>query len=41
LLVAAGDLSQEEIAVAMKIPAATFRGRVHEARRRLKEKMKL
>lgn len=41
LMAVAGDLSQEEIAATMKIPAATFRGRVHEARRRLKEKMGL
>jgi RNA polymerase sigma-70 factor, ECF subfamily len=39
LLAAAGDLTQEEIAAALKIPAATFRGRVLDARRRLKEKL--
>jgi RNA polymerase sigma-70 factor (ECF subfamily) len=39
LMAAAGDLSQEEIAAAMQIPAATFRGRVHEARQRLREKI--
>ena len=36
---AAGDLTQEEIAAAMNIPAATFRGRVRDARLRLKEKL--
>jgi RNA polymerase sigma-70 factor (ECF subfamily) len=40
LLTAAGDLTQEELAAAMKIPAATFRGRVRDARLRLKEKLK-
>ena len=39
LLTAAGDLTQEELAAAMHVPAATFRGRVHDARRRLKEKL--
>ena len=39
LLTAAGDLTQEEIAAALHIPAATFRWRVMEARRRLKEKL--
>jgi RNA polymerase sigma-70 factor (ECF subfamily) len=38
LLTAAGDLTQDEIAVALKIPAATFRWRLMEARRRLREK---
>ena len=40
LLTAAGDLTQEELAAAMKIPAATFRGRVRDARLRLKEKLR-
>jgi len=39
LLAAAGDLTQEEIAAALQIPAATFRWRVMEARRRLKERL--
>jgi RNA polymerase sigma-70 factor, ECF subfamily len=39
LLTAAGDLTQEEIAAALNIPAATFRGRVLDARRRLKQKL--
>ena len=39
LLTAAGDLSQEEIAAALRIPAATFRGRVRDARLRLKQKL--
>jgi RNA polymerase sigma factor (sigma-70 family) len=36
LLVAAGDLTQDEIAAALNIPGATFRGRVRDARLRLK-----
>jgi RNA polymerase sigma-70 factor (ECF subfamily) len=40
LLTAAGDLTQEELAAAMNIPAATFRGRVRDARLRLKESLK-
>jgi RNA polymerase sigma-70 factor, ECF subfamily len=40
LLTAAGDLTQEELAAAMNIPAATFRGRVRDARLRLKERLK-
>ncbi len=40
LLTAAGDLTQEELAAAMNIPAATFRGRVRDARLRLKEKLR-
>lgn len=36
LLTAAGDLTQDELAAALKIPAATFRGRVRDARLRLK-----
>jgi RNA polymerase sigma factor (sigma-70 family) len=40
LLAAAGDLTQEELAAAMNVPAATFRGRVRDARLRLKEKLK-
>ena len=37
LLAAAGDLTQEEIAMALNIPAATFRGRVRDARLKLKD----
>jgi RNA polymerase sigma-70 factor (ECF subfamily) len=40
LLTATGDLTQEELAAVMNIPAATFRGRVRDARLRLKEKLK-
>jgi RNA polymerase sigma-70 factor (ECF subfamily) len=36
LLVAAGDLTQDEIAAALRIPGATFRGRVRDARLKLK-----
>ena len=39
LLTAAGDLTQEEIAAALNIPAATFRGRVRDARLRLKGRL--
>jgi RNA polymerase sigma-70 factor (ECF subfamily) len=39
LLAAAGDLTQDEIAEALKIPAATFRGRVRDARLRLKSRL--
>lgn len=39
LLTAAGDLTQDEIARALKIPAATFRGRVRDARLRLKSRL--
>jgi RNA polymerase sigma factor (sigma-70 family) len=39
LLTAAGDLTQDEIAAALGIPAATFRGRVRDARLRLKAKL--
>ena len=39
LLTAAGDLTQEEIAAALKIPAATFRWRVMEARKRLRARI--
>ena len=39
LLAAAGDLTQDELAAAMNIPAATFRGRVRDARLRLKKKL--
>jgi len=39
LLAAAGDLTQDEIAAALNIPAATFRGRVRDARLRLKERL--
>ena len=39
LLVAAGDLTQDEIATALSIPGATFRGRVRDARLRLKARL--
>jgi RNA polymerase sigma-70 factor (ECF subfamily) len=39
LLVAAGDLTQDEIAAALQIPAATFRGRVRDARLKLKAQL--
>ncbi len=39
LLAAAGDLTQDEIAAALNIPAATFRGRVRDARLRLKARL--
>ena len=39
LLASAGDLTQDEIAAALKIPASTFRGRVRDARLRLKAKL--
>jgi RNA polymerase sigma-70 factor (ECF subfamily) len=39
LLTAAGDLTQEEIAAALNVPAATFRGRVRDARVRLRGKL--
>ena len=39
LLAAAGDLTQDEIAMALGIPASTFRGRVRDARLRLKERL--
>ena len=39
LLAAAGDLTQDEIAAALNIPAATFRGRVRDARLRLNERL--
>ena len=39
LLTAAGDLTQDEIAAALNIPGATFRGRVRDARLRLKERL--
>jgi RNA polymerase sigma factor (sigma-70 family) len=39
LLAAAGDLTQDEIAAALKIPGATFRGRVRDARLRLKARL--
>jgi RNA polymerase sigma-70 factor (ECF subfamily) len=38
LLTAAGDLTQDELAATLKIPAATFRWRVMEARRRVRER---
>ncbi len=37
LLAAAADLTQDELAKAMNIPPATFRGRVRDARLRLKK----
>jgi RNA polymerase sigma-70 factor (ECF subfamily) len=37
LLASAGDLTQDEIAAALGIPPATFRGRVRDARLKLKE----
>ena len=37
LLAAAGDVTQDELAAAMNIPPATFRGRVRDARLRLKK----
>ncbi len=39
LLAAAGDLTQDEIAAALNIPGVTFRGRVRDARLRLKERL--
>lgn len=39
LLSAAGDLTQDEIAAALNIPASTFRGRVRDARLRLKKRL--
>ena len=39
LLTAAGDLTQDEIAAALHIAASTFRGRVRDARLRLKERL--
>jgi RNA polymerase sigma-70 factor (ECF subfamily) len=39
LLAAAGDLTQDEIAAALNIPASTFRGRVRDARLRLKKQL--
>ena len=39
LLAAAGDLTQDEIAIALNIPPSTFRGRVRDARLRLKERL--
>jgi RNA polymerase sigma-70 factor (ECF subfamily) len=40
LLAAAGDLTQEELAAMLNIPAATFRGRVRDARLRLRTALK-
>ena len=37
LLTAAGDLTQDEIAAALRIPGPTLRGRVRDARLKLKE----
>ena len=39
LLAAAGDLTQDEIASALNIPGATFRGRIRDARLRLKARL--
>lgn len=39
LLAAAGDLTQDELAAALKIPAATFRGRIRDARLKLKQRL--
>ena len=39
LLAAAGDLTQDEIAAALNVPPATFRGRVRDARLRLKARL--
>jgi RNA polymerase sigma-70 factor (ECF subfamily) len=39
LLTAAGDLTQDEIAATLKVPAATFRWRVMEARKRLRARL--
>ena len=39
LLASAGDLTQDEIAAALNIPAATFRGRLRDARLRLKSRL--
>ena len=39
LLAAAGDLTQDEIASALNIPSATFRGRIRDARLRLKARL--
>ena len=39
LLSVAGDLTQDEIAAALDIPAATFRGRLRDARLRLKARL--
>jgi RNA polymerase sigma-70 factor (ECF subfamily) len=39
LLTAADDLTQDEIAAALGIPAATFRGRIRDARLRLKARL--
>jgi DNA-directed RNA polymerase specialized sigma24 family protein len=40
LLAAAGDLTQDELAAALNIPPATFRGRVRDARLRLKARLR-
>lgn len=39
LLTAAGDLTQDDIAAALRVRASTFRGRVRDARMRLKERL--
>ena len=39
LLTAAGDLTQDDIAAALRVRASTFRGRVRDARIRLKERL--
>ena len=41
LLAAAGDLTQDELAAATGVPPATFRGRVHDARLKLKAWLQL
>jgi RNA polymerase sigma-70 factor, ECF subfamily len=40
LLTAAGDMTQDEIAATLNVPSATFRGRVRDARLKLKEKLR-
>ena len=40
LLAAAGDMTQDEIAATLRVPPATFRGRVRDARIKLKEKLR-
>jgi RNA polymerase sigma-70 factor, ECF subfamily len=39
LLTAAGDLTQDDIAAALNIPSATFRGRVRDARLKLRDRL--
>ena len=40
LMAAAGDLTQDELATVLGIPAATFRGRVRDARLQLKARLR-